>query len=143
MGSLPQHSAIEFRRYMIRFLYLFGDLWDMTGVMRTPINQHQAFIEPLVAWLRPRGGNKATVDQPPWLKLFYEESDSNERLRVSNWIVQRLYHYAIKELSLIHIFLSNRAEPGLSLPGVDLSSADRCRLCEFRGRLPSCRHADR
>jgi hypothetical protein len=37
------------------------------------------------------------MDQPPWLALFYEESDSNERLRVSNWIVQRLYHYAIKE----------------------------------------------
>ena len=31
MGSLPQHSAIEFRRYMNRFLYLFGDLSDMTG----------------------------------------------------------------------------------------------------------------
>jgi oleate hydratase len=57
MGSLPEHSAIEFRRYMNRFLYLFGDLSDMTGVMRTPINQHQAFIEPLVAWLRPRGVN--------------------------------------------------------------------------------------
>jgi len=55
MGSLPEHSAIEFRRYMNRFLYLFGHLSDMTGVMRTPINQHQAFIEPLVAWLRPRG----------------------------------------------------------------------------------------
>jgi len=55
MGSLPGHSAIEFRRYMNRFLYLFGHLSDMTGVMRTPINQHQAFIEPLVAWLRPRG----------------------------------------------------------------------------------------
>ena len=40
MGSLPQHSAIEFRRYMNRFLYLFGDLSDMTGVMRTPLNQH-------------------------------------------------------------------------------------------------------
>jgi oleate hydratase len=53
MGSLPEHSAIEFRRYMNRFLYLFGHLSDMTGVMRTPINQHQAFIEPLVAWLRP------------------------------------------------------------------------------------------
>jgi oleate hydratase len=60
MGSLPQHSAIEFRRYMNRFLYLFGDLSDMTGVMRTPINQHQAFIEPLVAWLRPRGVNFLT-----------------------------------------------------------------------------------
>jgi oleate hydratase len=60
MGSLPQHSAIEFRRYMNRFLYLFADLSDMTGVMRTPINQHQAFIEPLVAWLRPKGVNFLT-----------------------------------------------------------------------------------
>ena len=51
MGSLPQHSAIEFRRYMNRFLYLFADLSNMAGVMRTPFNQHQAFIEPLVAWL--------------------------------------------------------------------------------------------
>jgi oleate hydratase len=60
MGSLPQHSVIEFRRYMNRFLYLFGDLSNMTGVMRTPLNQHQAFIEPLVAWLRPRGVNFLT-----------------------------------------------------------------------------------
>ena len=60
MGSLPQHGAIEFRRYMNRFLYLFGDLSDMTGVMRTPLNQHQNFIEPLVAWLRPRGVNFLT-----------------------------------------------------------------------------------
>src|SRR5262252_5496520 len=60
MGSLPEHSAIEFRRYMNRFLYLFGHLSDMTGVMRTSINQHQAFIEPLVAWLRPRGVNILT-----------------------------------------------------------------------------------
>jgi len=60
MGSLPQHSVIEFRRYMNRFLYLFPDLSDMRGVMRTPINQHQFFIEPLVAWLRARGVNFLT-----------------------------------------------------------------------------------
>ena len=60
MGSLPQHSVIEFRRYMNRFLYLFGHLSDMRGVMRTPLNQHQAFIEPLVAWLTPRGVNFVT-----------------------------------------------------------------------------------
>ena len=29
--------------------------------------------------------------------LVYEESDSKERLRVSNWIVQRLYHDAVKK----------------------------------------------
>ena len=72
MGSLPQHSAIEFRRYMNRFLYLFGDLSDMTGVMRTPINQNQAFIEPLVAWLRPRGVNFLTG-------AFVRESASRRR----------------------------------------------------------------
>jgi myosin-crossreactive antigen len=47
-------------RYMNRFLYLFGHLSDITGVMPTPINQHQALIEPLVAWLRPRGVNFLT-----------------------------------------------------------------------------------
>jgi oleate hydratase len=57
MGSLPQSSVIEFRRYMNRFLYLFGDLSNMTGVMRTPLNQHQNFVEPLVRWLTPHGVN--------------------------------------------------------------------------------------
>jgi hypothetical protein len=33
--------------------------------------------------------------QPP--KLVTEESDSKERLRVSNWIVQGLYDYAVSE----------------------------------------------
>src|SRR6476469_10015605 len=60
MGSLPQHSVIEFRRYLNRFLYLFPHLSDMNGVMRTPVNQHQFFIEPLLAWLRARGVNFLT-----------------------------------------------------------------------------------
>jgi oleate hydratase len=55
MGSLPQHSATEFRRYMNRALGLFPDLSDMRHVLRTPLNQYQSFIEPLVAWLLPRG----------------------------------------------------------------------------------------
>jgi oleate hydratase len=57
MGSLPQHSATELRRYLNRTLHLFPDLSDMAHIMRTPVNQYQAFIEPLVAWLRPRGVN--------------------------------------------------------------------------------------
>ena len=57
MGSLPQHSAMEFRRYINRALLLFPNLSDMAGILRTPLNQYQAFIEPLVAWLRPRGVN--------------------------------------------------------------------------------------
>ena len=60
MGSLPQHSATEFRRYINRALALFPDLSDMTNILRTQLNQYQAFIEPLVAWLRPRGVNLLT-----------------------------------------------------------------------------------
>src|SRR6202161_4829762 len=43
----------------------------------------------------------------PCSSLVYEESDSKERLRVSNWIVQRLYNYAVKktvELRLLTVF---------------------------------------
>jgi hypothetical protein len=42
-------------------------------------------------------GKQGDCDQPPWLELFYKESDSNERLRVDNWIVQRLDDYAVQE----------------------------------------------
>ena len=51
MGSLPQHSLIEFRRYLNRFVYLFPDLSTMAHVLRSQFNQHEAFVEPLVAWL--------------------------------------------------------------------------------------------
>src|SRR5262249_16166429 len=60
MGSLPQHGATESRRYLNRTLHLFPSLSDMADIMRTPVNQYQAFIEPLVAWLRARGVNFLT-----------------------------------------------------------------------------------
>jgi oleate hydratase len=60
MGSLPQHSVIEFRRYMNRFVYLFPDLSTMAHVLRSPFNQYEAFVEPLVAWLEPRRVNFLT-----------------------------------------------------------------------------------
>jgi oleate hydratase len=60
MGSLPQHSVIEFRRYMNRFVYLFPDLSTMAHVQRSPFNQHEAFVKPLLAWLRPHKVNFLT-----------------------------------------------------------------------------------
>ena len=60
MGSLPEHSAIEFRRYVNRTLGLFPNLYDMTHILRTPRAQHQAFIEPLATWLDSKGVNLLT-----------------------------------------------------------------------------------
>jgi oleate hydratase len=60
MGSLPQHSVTEFRRYINRTLRLLPSLSDMAKIWRTPLNQYETFIEPLVAWLQPRGVNFLT-----------------------------------------------------------------------------------
>jgi len=57
MGSLPQHTVIEFRRYLNRFVYLFPDLSTMAHVFRSQFNQHEAFVEPLISWLERRQVN--------------------------------------------------------------------------------------
>jgi len=57
MGSLPQHSAAELRRYLNRTLHMFPYISDMANIWRTPFDQYQAFIEPLVAWLGGHGVN--------------------------------------------------------------------------------------
>ena len=57
MGSLPQHTIIEFRRYLNRLVYLFPDLSTMANVLRSQFNQHEAFVEPLVAWLERKQVN--------------------------------------------------------------------------------------
>ena len=60
MGPLPQHSAMEMRRYMNRFLYLLPDLSLMSRVLRTRFDQYETIIEPMLSWLRPRGVNFLT-----------------------------------------------------------------------------------
>lgn len=55
MGSLPQHSAIEMRRCIRRYLHLLPDLSTMTKIWRTRFNQYEAIIAPVVTWLRDQG----------------------------------------------------------------------------------------
>ncbi len=55
MAFRPRHNVIEMRRYMLRFLHLLPELWSMTFILRTRVNQHQAIVEPLVSWLVERG----------------------------------------------------------------------------------------
>ena len=55
MAFRPRHGAIEMRRYMLRFMHLLPELWSMTFILRTKVNQHQAIVEPLANWLADRG----------------------------------------------------------------------------------------
>ncbi|MFF4537119.1 oleate hydratase [Streptomyces aureus] len=51
----PWHSAIEFRRYLRRFIHLFPGFASMSGIHRTRYNQYDSIVRPLTAWLRERG----------------------------------------------------------------------------------------
>ncbi|MGW3115801.1 oleate hydratase [Streptomyces sp. NPDC001107] len=51
----PWHSAIEFRRYLRRFIHLFPEFASMSGIHRTRYNQYDSIVRPLAAWLREHG----------------------------------------------------------------------------------------
>lgn len=51
----PWHSAIEFRRYLRRFIHLFPEFASMSAIHRTRYNQYDSIVRPLAAWLRERG----------------------------------------------------------------------------------------
>jgi oleate hydratase len=49
------HSAIEFKRYLLRFIHHFSTIDTQEGVYRTRYNQYDSMAVPLVRWLRERG----------------------------------------------------------------------------------------
>lgn len=51
----PWHSAIEFRRYLNRFVHLFPTFETMSGIYRTRYNQYDSIVRPLVSWLDAQG----------------------------------------------------------------------------------------
>jgi oleate hydratase len=60
MAFVPEHSAIEMRRYFIRFLHLLPDLFAMSMILRTKYDQRQAIVEPICRWLSQHGVNFVT-----------------------------------------------------------------------------------
>ena len=51
----PWHSAVEFKRYLHRFMLEFSRIETLAGVKRTVFNQYDSLVMPLVAWLRGHG----------------------------------------------------------------------------------------
>lgn len=51
----PWRSAIEFRRYLNRFIHLFPTFDTMSGIYRTRYNQYDSIVRPLTDWLGERG----------------------------------------------------------------------------------------
>jgi oleate hydratase len=53
----PWHSAVEFRRYLHRFMLEFSRIETLAGVKRTVYNQYDSLVRPLNKWLEDRDVN--------------------------------------------------------------------------------------
>ena len=51
----PWHSAVEFKRYLHRFMLEFSRIETLAGVKRTVFNQYDSLVLPLQAWLKSKG----------------------------------------------------------------------------------------
>jgi oleate hydratase len=51
----PWHSAVEFKRYLHRFMREFSRIETLAGVRRTIYNQYESLVLPLKTWLEARG----------------------------------------------------------------------------------------
>lgn len=51
----PWHSAMEMRRYLLRFVHLFPTMPTMSGIYRTKYNQYDAMVRPILKWLDSLG----------------------------------------------------------------------------------------
>ena len=50
----PWHSAIEFKRYLVRFAHMVDGFDRLQGIMRTVYNQYDSLVRPLHKWLAER-----------------------------------------------------------------------------------------
>ena len=51
----PWHSAVEFKRYLHRFMKEFPRIETLAGVKRTVYNQYDSLVRPLQKWLAAQG----------------------------------------------------------------------------------------
>jgi oleate hydratase len=51
----PWHSAVEFKRYLLRFMMEFTRIETLAGVKRTIYNQYDSLVLPLHNWLKAQG----------------------------------------------------------------------------------------
>ncbi len=51
----PWHSAVEFKRYLVRFAHMVSGFERLEGIMRTVYNQYDSMVRPLRKWLDERG----------------------------------------------------------------------------------------
>ncbi len=90
----PWHSLLEFKRYNDRFIHEFPRINTLEGVARTPYNQYDSLVLPLINWLKARGvdfrmGTKVTdmefkkdVKETTVEKIYYTSGGKGGEIKI-------------------------------------------------------------
>jgi oleate hydratase len=81
----PWHSAVEFKRYLHRFMLEFSRIETLAGVKRTVFNQYDSLVRPLLAWLEAAGVQFVTGTTVTDIGL----NDDDERVVVTTLSIQK------------------------------------------------------
>ena len=71
----PWHSAVEFKRYLVRFTHMVSGFNTLSGIMRTVYNQYDSMVRPLHRWLEERGVNFRLNTRVTDISFRYDHED--------------------------------------------------------------------
>jgi oleate hydratase len=117
----PWHSAVEFKRYLVRFTHMVSGFNTLTGIMRTVYNQYDSMVLPLHKWLEERGVKfklKTTVTDLAF-------AHGKDGLKVEKIIVEQdgcVREIAVTEQDKVIVTLGSMTE-GSSLGAMDSAAA--------------------
>jgi oleate hydratase len=117
----PWHSAVEFRRYLLRFAHMVDGLNCLNGIMRTVYNQYDSMVRPLVKWLTERGVESETNTRVTNLLL----NDHRETMTVTHIDVARGAEHAtiaVEPTDFVLVTLGSMTEAS-SLGSMDTAPA--------------------
>ena len=91
----PWHSAVEFKRYLNRFIHEFERINTLEGVERTPYNQYDSMVRPLTKWL---------IEEGVHFEMDAEVTDLDFRMSIDQLVVEQIHYTQAAEKK--EIFLS-------------------------------------
>ena len=114
----PWHSAVEFKRYLVRFAHMVDGFERLEGIMRTTYNQYDSMVRPLERWLGERGVRFDLNTRVTDLRL----SETEGRTRVTGVVCERSgveSEIALGDDDLVFVTLGSMTE------GAALGTMDR------------------
>jgi oleate hydratase len=113
----PWHSAVEFKRYLVRFAHMVAGFNRLEGIWRTVYNQYDSLVRPLQKWLEERGVRFQLGTRVTDLS-FAPSDDATAVRRIATLCDGKIGEIAVGPKDLVLVTLGSMTE-GSNLGGMD------------------------